>query len=299
MVDYSLWEVIENGNKPSVTTIVKGVKTIIASTTAEEKAQRSPQLDNEDLQQIYPGDLEEMDLRWQMAMLTMRAMRFLKNTRRKFSMNVNETIGFDKYKVECYNCHKRGYFARDCKASRNQENKNRESTRMNVPVEAPTSLALVSCEDLESLSKLLDCQIVDKCKTGLGYNDVPPPYTRNFLPPKPYLSGLQEFVNESIVSEPTVKKPEVKTSEAKASADKPMVVRKNFGPPLIEHWISDSEDEAESKPKIEKKTVKPSFAKIESVKSKEQVKSLKKQLLRRLRNLAKTLIDLKETKKLE
>nr|GEV21268.1 putative reverse transcriptase domain-containing protein [Tanacetum cinerariifolium] len=48
-----------------------------------------------------------MDLRWQMAMLTMRARRFLKNTRRKFFMNGNETIGFDKSKVKCYNCHKR------------------------------------------------------------------------------------------------------------------------------------------------------------------------------------------------
>ncbi|GKB07897.1 hypothetical protein Tco_0836181 [Tanacetum coccineum] len=47
----------------------------------------SPQLDNEDLQQINLDDLEEMDLRWQMAMLTMRARRFLKNTRRKLTVN--------------------------------------------------------------------------------------------------------------------------------------------------------------------------------------------------------------------
>ncbi|GJU09443.1 retrovirus-related pol polyprotein from transposon TNT 1-94 [Tanacetum coccineum] len=53
----------------------------------------SPQLDNEDLQQIHPDDLEEMDLRWQMAMLTMRARRFLKNTGRKFFVNGIETIG--------------------------------------------------------------------------------------------------------------------------------------------------------------------------------------------------------------
>ncbi|GJV97095.1 hypothetical protein Tco_1548672 [Tanacetum coccineum] len=58
----------------------------------------SPQLDNEDLQQIDPDNLEEMDLGWQMAMLTMRARRFLKNTGRKFSMNGTETIGFDKSK---------------------------------------------------------------------------------------------------------------------------------------------------------------------------------------------------------
>ncbi|GJS60871.1 hypothetical protein Tco_0655655 [Tanacetum coccineum] len=73
----------------------------------------SPQLVYEDLQQIHPDDMEEIDLRWQMAMLTMRARRFLKNTGRKLTINGNETIGFDKYKVESYNCHKRGHFARE------------------------------------------------------------------------------------------------------------------------------------------------------------------------------------------
>ncbi|GJU97089.1 hypothetical protein Tco_1326360 [Tanacetum coccineum] len=100
----------------------------------------------------------------------------------------------------------------------------------------------------KNLSKLIDCQIVDKCKTSLGYNAVPPPYTGNFMPPKSDLSfsGLEEFINEPIVSEPTVKK------------------------------LRLVKDEAESKPKIEKKTVKPSFAKIEFVKSKKQVKSPRK-----------------------
>ncbi|GJY18776.1 hypothetical protein Tco_0390267 [Tanacetum coccineum] len=73
--------------------------------------------------------------------------------------------------------------------------------------------------------------IVDKCKTGLGYNAVPPPYTGNFMPLKPDLSfyGLEEFVNEAIISEPTVKKPVVKNSKAKASEAKPKAVRKNNG----------------------------------------------------------------------
>nr|GEX87239.1 hypothetical protein [Tanacetum cinerariifolium] len=79
------------------------------------------------------------------------------------------------------------------------------------------------------------------------------------MPLKPDLlfSGLEEFMNEHIVSMPTIKKPVVETSKAKASTDKPKVIKKNFGSLLIEDWISDIEDEAESKPKIEKKTVKP------------------------------------------
>ncbi|GJS52867.1 ribonuclease H-like domain-containing protein [Tanacetum coccineum] len=59
-----------------------------------------------------------------------------------------ETIGFDKSKVECYNCHKRGHFARECRASRNQENRNRENTKRVVPVETTTSNALISCDGL-------------------------------------------------------------------------------------------------------------------------------------------------------
>ncbi|GKF10501.1 ribonuclease H-like domain-containing protein [Tanacetum coccineum] len=210
-----------------------------------------------------------MDLRWKMSMLTMRARRFLKNTGRKLTVNNNETIGFDKSKVECYNCHKRGHFARECRALRNQDNKNKESLRRSVPVETTTSIALVPCDGLggyhwsdhaeegpnyalmayssscyktgeitiielrkkleivqkekdsiqfnvdkfenasKSLNKIIECQIVNNCKKGLGYNEVPPPCTENFMPPTPDLSftGLDEFVN----------KPVVKNSKAKSS----------------------------------------------------------------------------------
>nr|GEZ79386.1 ribonuclease H-like domain-containing protein [Tanacetum cinerariifolium] len=73
----------------------------------------SPQLDNEDLKQIDVDDLEEMDLRWQMAMLTMRARRFLQKTGRNLGANGPTSMGFDMSKVECYNCHRKGYFARE------------------------------------------------------------------------------------------------------------------------------------------------------------------------------------------
>ncbi|GKC01000.1 hypothetical protein Tco_0987136 [Tanacetum coccineum] len=312
----------------------------------------TPQLDNEDLQQINPDDLKEMDLRWQMAMLTMRARRFLKNTGRKLNVNglqgtknigigrtqksvpmetttSNALISCDglgdydwsdqaeegptNFALMAYsstssnsevstdsNCsssclenvkilkeqneqllkdlrtskinaitYKTGLESVEARLLVYKKNESvyeedikllkREIYLKEVAItELRRKLELaqkqkdeiqLTVEKLEnsskSLSKLIDCQIVDKCKTGLGYNAVPPPYTGNFMPPKPDLSfsGLEEFVNEPIVSEPTVKKPVVETSEAKASADKPKAVKKNNGAPIIEDWVSDSEEE--------------------------------------------------------
>nr|GEU98250.1 hypothetical protein [Tanacetum cinerariifolium] len=50
-----------------------------------------------------------MDLKWQVAMLTMRAKRFIKRTGRKLDLNRKEIVGFDMTKVECYNYHRRGH----------------------------------------------------------------------------------------------------------------------------------------------------------------------------------------------
>ncbi|GJS63338.1 putative ribonuclease H-like domain-containing protein [Tanacetum coccineum] len=360
----------------------------------------SPQLAHENLQQIHPDDIEEIDLRWQMAMLTMRARRLLKNTGRKLTINGNETIGFDKSKVECYNCHKRGHFARECRAPRNQDNKNKESSRRSVPVETSTSTALVSCDGLggydwsdqaeegpnyalmaylsscsdsevsndstcskscletvkllksqydqllkdfkkselmvlhyktglesveerlefykknesiyeekikglkwdirvgeitigefrkkleivqkekdgiqfnvdkfenasKSLDKLIECQVVDNYKKGLGYNVVPPPYTGYFMPPKLDLSfiGIYKFVNKPVVE------------NRKSDKEVSKVVRKSDDSLIIEDWVSDNEEEDVSQPKIEKKTVRPSIVKKEFVKSKQQDKTARK-----------------------
>nr|GEV71337.1 hypothetical protein [Tanacetum cinerariifolium] len=110
---------------------------------------------------------------------------------------------------------------------------------------------------LKSLNKLIDSQIVDNCKKGLGYNAVPPPHTSLFMPPKPDLSyiGLEEFTSE----------PAVETLNAKTSEDGLKVVKNDNGTPIIEDWKSDDEDESVPQPKIEKKTVKPSVAKEKGV----------------------------------
>nr|GFA37752.1 ribonuclease H-like domain-containing protein [Tanacetum cinerariifolium]GFA40483.1 ribonuclease H-like domain-containing protein [Tanacetum cinerariifolium] len=92
--------------------------------------------------------MKEIDLRWKMDMLTMRARMFLKKTGMKLTVNGNKTIGFDKSNMECYNCHKRGHFARECRALRNQDNKHKKSLRGSVPMKTCTSKALVSCDGL-------------------------------------------------------------------------------------------------------------------------------------------------------
>ncbi|GJW46736.1 hypothetical protein Tco_0078382 [Tanacetum coccineum] len=71
-----------------------------------------PQLARDDLEQIDPDDLEDMDLQWEMAMLTIRVRRFIQRTGRK--------------------------------APRNQENRGRENSRRTVTVETPTENALVA-----------------------------------------------------------------------------------------------------------------------------------------------------------
>ncbi|GKF49905.1 hypothetical protein Tco_0143156, partial [Tanacetum coccineum] len=123
----------------------------------------------------------------------------------------------------------------------------------------------------KSLNKLIECQIVDNYKKGLGYenyNAVPPPYTRNFMPPTPNLCfiGLGEFAN----------KPIVENSKAKSDEEVPKEVRKCNDALIIEDWVSNSEEENVSQTKTKKKTVKPSIAKIEFVKPKKQKKSARK-----------------------
>ncbi|GKF26515.1 copia protein [Tanacetum coccineum] len=104
----------------------------------------NPQLDNEDLEQIDTDDLEEIDLKWQVAMLTMKVKRFIKKTGRNLNFNGKETVGFNKTKVECYICHWRSHFARECRAPKNQGNINKDNTRRIVPVETSANALVVT-----------------------------------------------------------------------------------------------------------------------------------------------------------
>ncbi|GJR85643.1 putative ribonuclease H-like domain-containing protein [Tanacetum coccineum] len=78
----------------------------------------SPQMSRGDLEQIDLDDLEEIYLQWEIAMLTIRARRFIKRTSMQLDVN-GKRDGFDRLKVECYNCHKYCHIARECRLPRN------------------------------------------------------------------------------------------------------------------------------------------------------------------------------------
>ncbi|GJX32910.1 putative ribonuclease H-like domain-containing protein [Tanacetum coccineum] len=201
-----------------------------------------------------------MDLQWEIAMLTIRARRFLKRTGRKLDIN-GQRIGFDRSKVECYNCHKNGHFARECRAPKNLENKGRENNKRTVIVETPTQNALIAQDGIGGydwsyqaeeehptnyalmhiyLQEVLPIQILIfatpaeesfvnssemleyQFRLDKGYHAVPPPLTGTFMAPKPDLMFIDEQVeSESLNVVSNVTSSDVKIVESKhESVDK-------------------------------------------------------------------------------
>nr|GEW38007.1 xylulose kinase-1 [Tanacetum cinerariifolium] len=219
-----------------------------------------PQLAHEDLEQIHPDDIYEMDLRWKMAMLTMKARRFLKKTRRKLNVNGNESLGFDMSKLWCHVM----VLVDMIGVIRHKKDLTMHSwiTHLKVLTQRFKEIK-VNGSTLQNRST-----IVDNCKKGLGYesyNIVPPPYTRNFMPLKPDLSynGLDEFAVKPVVKN-------------KSSEEETKVVRKNPDAPIVEVWVSDDEEENVTQAKIVKKIVRPIIVKKNLVKPRQQEKTVRK-----------------------
>nr|GFC99412.1 hypothetical protein [Tanacetum cinerariifolium] len=106
----------EDGNTVCVTTATTPFPTgsvnvaIISQDTASAfiaSQSNGSQIKFEDINQIDEDDMEEMDIKWNMALLSMRADKFWKRTRKKISIQGSDVAGFDKSKVECFNCRKR------------------------------------------------------------------------------------------------------------------------------------------------------------------------------------------------
>ncbi|GJS67322.1 reverse transcriptase domain-containing protein [Tanacetum coccineum] len=226
-----------------------------------------------DLEQLHPDDLEEMDLQWEMAMLTIRARRFIKRTGKKLDIN-GQRVGFDKSKVECYNCYKHGHFARECRLRDNVLNE----YKMNLEkVEKERDQLKQTLEKFQnsskSLNNILESQVINKFKKGLGYDaatvaspavesfvnlydkygsdkgyhSVPPPLSGNFIPHKPDLTFIDAIVESENLDVTIVVTPcndKIIENKAVSNIVESNAVRmNNTSAPIIEDWNSDDESE--------------------------------------------------------
>ncbi|GJU40722.1 hypothetical protein Tco_1193679 [Tanacetum coccineum] len=260
-IDYTLWEIIENGNATIVTKIIDGKETVIPPISVEEKAQSRAELkERSTLLMALPNEHQLKFNSYKDAKTLMQAIE------NRFGESVEaRLLVFKKNKFvyeEDIKLLKRDIYLRDLditKLKRKLELALKEKDEVQLTVQKFENSS-------KNLSKLLDRQIMDKYKTRLGYNVVPPPYTGNFMPPPDLVyPSLDDFVdvNES-VSESVVEKPTIETNE-------PKTTRKENRSLIIEDWVSKSEEEDVPKVKTVDMFNIPSFAKINFVKSTEQI----------------------------
>nr|GEU73423.1 hypothetical protein [Tanacetum cinerariifolium] len=104
------------------------------------------QIKFEDINQIDEDDMKEMDIKWNMDLLSMRADRFWKKTGKKISIQGINVAGFDKSKVEYFNCHKMGHSARECRAPKSQDRRRRDNYRQGSKVEEQALKVLMAID---------------------------------------------------------------------------------------------------------------------------------------------------------
>nr|GEU85302.1 reverse transcriptase domain-containing protein [Tanacetum cinerariifolium] len=183
---------------------------------------------------INDDDIEEMDLKWQVAMTFMRIKKFYKRTGRKLYFDTKDLVGFDKTKVECFNCHKIRHFARDCRAKGNQDNrrrdgryngnKARDNDTQNYAMMAYSSSN--SGSDNESMFMNKECDLEDtpvNDRYDEGMHAVPPPMTGNYMPSGPDVeidySKFTYGTKQTSVDETYSKQVEYASSESGSSVE--------------------------------------------------------------------------------
>nr|GEZ62232.1 ribonuclease H-like domain-containing protein [Tanacetum cinerariifolium] len=226
----------------------------------------SPQLDNKDLKQIDVDDLKEIDLRWQMAMLTMRARHFLQKTGRNLvetstsNALVSQCDGIGSYEWSYQDMEEPANFALMAISSSNSSDNEFEkfqSSSKNLAelIASQTNnkhgLGYLPSEDV-SANLSLSCPS-NRVQPSGGYNTVPPPITGNFMPPKPDLVfNTAPLVVEFDHSAFNVQVSTAKPAQVMSHTTESMA-------PIIEDWVSDSEDESEpNDPKSAPSFVQPS-----------------------------------------
>nr|GEV35599.1 hypothetical protein [Tanacetum cinerariifolium] len=100
--------------------------------------------------EIDDDDIEKMDIKWNLALLSMRADRFWKKTGKKITIQGSDVAGFDKSKLKCFNCYKMSHFARECRSPRIQDRGKRESYKKDPRVEelAPKTMAMIAIDGI-------------------------------------------------------------------------------------------------------------------------------------------------------
>nr|GEZ06758.1 hypothetical protein [Tanacetum cinerariifolium] len=157
MTDYSLWEVILNGDSPAPTRVIEGVVQPVAPTTVEQRLARKNELKAHGTLLMALPDKHQLKFNIHKDAKTLIEAiekqfggnkETKKRTERNLGANGPTSMGFDMSKVECYNCHMKGHFARECRSPKNtRRNVAAEPQRRNVSVETSTSNALVSQYD--------------------------------------------------------------------------------------------------------------------------------------------------------
>nr|GEV61557.1 hypothetical protein [Tanacetum cinerariifolium] len=157
----SIKEVILNGDSPAPTRVVEGVVQSVAPTTAKQRLARKNELKARgtllmDLPDKHHSKfnihkdaknlMEEIEKRFGGNKETNKRIRRILEENRPTSM------GFDMSKVKCYNCHRKGHFARECRSPKDtRRTVAAEPQRRNVSVETSKSNALVSqCDGVGS-----------------------------------------------------------------------------------------------------------------------------------------------------
>ncbi|GKA94700.1 ribonuclease H-like domain-containing protein [Tanacetum coccineum] len=84
-----------------------------------------------------------------LALLSVKARKFYQRTGKKIIINGCVTAGYDEKKVECFNCHKLGHFAKECRNPKSRENRsrNQDSSRRTVNVEEASPKAMLAIDD--------------------------------------------------------------------------------------------------------------------------------------------------------